>query len=303
MTTDKNAGISLKDLALLLSVARAGSFAAAARQSDLDPSGVGRVVAQIEATLGVRLFERSTRRMSLTEAGHLYLERITPLLDEIEHAGEEARSVRAEPRGTLRISASVTFGQRVLVPKLAEFRTRFPLVGIEGVFTDANLDLVTERIDLAVRLGPTVQGEIVATKWLATRYRVVASAAYLAQSAALNCPMDLEHHRCLLHPLKSFRSRWLFRDSAGKVIEQPVMGDLVLSPAGAVHDAALQGLGPALLADWLVDDDLLAGRLVHCLKEWDVTATTFDTGAWLIYPSRVHLPAKTRAMIEFLKGD
>lgn len=303
MSNADNAQISLSDLVLLAEVARTGSFSAVARARGQDPSSIGRAVAQIEAALDVRLFERTTRRMTLTEAGHLYLERVTPLLEELDQAADEARAVRSEPRGTLRLSASVTFGQRVLVPKLAAFRAAYPRIRVECVFSDANLDLVAERIDLAIRLGPTIEGDFIVSKLMDTRYRVVAAPDYLAQSPPLERPSDLSDHKAILFPLRPFRTRWLFRDRTGNVIEQPVDGDFILSPAGALRDAALSGLGPALLADWLVDEDIKAGRLQHLLPQWDVAATLFDTAAWLIYPSRRYLPAKTRVMIDFLRSE
>jgi DNA-binding transcriptional LysR family regulator len=106
-----------------------------------------------------------------------------------------------------------------------------------------------------------------------------------------------------LFTFKPFRTRWLFRDKAGQVTEQPVSGDLIISPAGALLSAAEMGMGVALLPNYLTDSLVAGGRLVHSLTEWDVAATTFDTGAWLVYPSRNHLPAKTRAMIDFLREN
>jgi DNA-binding transcriptional LysR family regulator len=116
-------------------------------------------------------------------------------------------------------------------------------------------------------------------------------------------PNDLAEHRLILFPFPPFRTRWLFRDSGGILLEQAVDGDLILSPASALRDAALAGLGAAMLPDWLVASDIAQGRLIHVLKQWDVTATSFDTAAWLVYPSRSYLPGKTRAMIDFLKGN
>ncbi|MDW4500499.1 LysR substrate-binding domain-containing protein [Sulfitobacter sp. D35] len=293
--------MNLNDLTLIQDVARLGSFAAVARQRDVDPSSIGRVVAGIETELGLRLFSRTTRRMELTEAGALYLTRITPLTEELERAREDALAIQTEPRGTLRISASATFGQRVIVPRLADFRTLFPEVAVEGIFSDTIIDLVADRIDLAVRLAPEIAGDYVVSKLMDTRYRVVAAPGYLETAPPLLRPRDLANHRALLFPFREYRSRWLFRDATGAVFDQPVTGDIVLSPAGAIRDAALARLGPALLPDWLIQGDLEAGRLRTCIAGWDVTATTFDTAAWLVFPSRSFVPGKVRAMIDFLK--
>lgn len=293
--------MNLSDLTLIQDIARHGSFAALARQRDMDASSIGRLVAGIEAELGFRIFARTTRRMELTEAGSLYLARIAPLAEELARAAEEGRAMQSEPRGTLRIAASATFGQRFIVPRLAAFRRLYPQIVVEGIFSDSNVDLVAERIDLAIRLAPAVEGDYIVTKLMETRYRVVASPGYLASSPPLMRPEDMAHHRAILFPYRDYRSRWLFRDAKGRVQEQEVAGDLVLSPAGALRDAALAGLGPALLPDWLIDADIEDGGLKPCIDGWDVTATTFDTAAWMIYPSRSYLPAKVRVMIEFLR--
>jgi DNA-binding transcriptional LysR family regulator len=293
--------MDLSDLTLLQDVARAGSFAAVAKARGVDPSQVSRAVAQIEDTLGLRLFQRTTRRLSLTEEGENYLSRALPLVEELARLTTEVRTQRAQPSGTLRLTASVTFGQRVIVPRLADFRAQHPRVAIEAIFTDANLDLVADRIDLAVRLAPAVEGDVIATRLMDTRYRVVAAPAYLARHPAPVQPRDLRDHRVLLFTLRPFRTRWLFRQGT-TVTEVPVAGDITLSPAGSLREAALAGLGPALLPDWLVDADLRAGTLVRLLPGHEVTATTFDTGAWAVYPSRSFLPAKVRAMIDHLRA-
>lgn len=294
--------MNLVDLSLLLDVARLRSFAAVARLRNTDPSSVSRIVAGIEEKLGIRVFERSTRRMELTEAGDLYLSRVEPILEQLDSAREEALAIRSAPRGTLRLTASVTFGQQIIGPLLPEFRETFPGIRVEALFTDVMVDLIADRIDLAVRLAPQVSGDLVVTKLCDTRYMVVASPSYLTSVSTPSHPRDLAGHRLVLFPFQPFRSRWLFRDSDGMVMEQPVNGDLILSPASALRDAALAGLGAALLPDWLVAADVAAGRLIHVLNDWDVTATNFETAAWLAYPSRSYLPGKTRAMIDFLKS-
>lgn len=157
--------MNLQTLQLVALVAQRGSFALAAKERDLDPSIVSRAIAGLEEELGIRLFQRTTRRMSLTEAGDLYLRRIEPLIEEMERARVEALDVSAAPAGTLRISASVSFGQSMIVPLLPAFRHRYPDLKVEGIFTDANLDLVSERIDLAVRLAPIIEGDLCDFAW------------------------------------------------------------------------------------------------------------------------------------------
>jgi DNA-binding transcriptional LysR family regulator len=291
--------MDLADLTLFAETARAGSFAAVAKARGTDPSTISRRLAALEETLGVRLFQRTTRSLSLTEAGDLYLSRALPLIEELARIGAEARETRARPTGTLRLTASVTFGQAMLLPLLPAFRQAYPEIRLECLFTDQNLDLIAERIDLAIRLAPAVEGDVIASRLMTTRYRVVASPAYLAAAPSPDAPEDLARHRLLLFTIRPFRTRWLFRNGAG-TREIPVTGDITISPAGAILDAALAGLGVALLPNYLTDPHIASGRLVRLLTPWEVTATSFDTGAWLVYPSRSFLPAKTRAMIDFL---
>lgn len=286
---------------LFVEVARRGNFAAVARDRDVDPSSVSRAVALLEDELGVRLFQRTTRRVALTEAGKLYLSRVTPLVDELDHARDEVRGVSAGPSGTLRLTASVAFGCTCLVPLLPEFRQRYPNVKLELLLTDTVLDLVAERVDLAIRLGRRFDADFVATKLSDTPYRVCASPAYLKDRKAPKVPAELQQHSCLLFALPDFRTRWLFRDRKGAVQEVPVRGDVTILNALALRACALAGMGPVLLGNWLVDEDIKRGRLVDLFPDYRVTATDFDTATWLLYPSRSHLPNKVCVMIDFLK--
>lgn len=293
--------MNLEWLRVFVDVAYRGNFAAVARERNIDPSSVSRTIAELEADLGMRLFQRTTRKLTLTEAGERYLAGIEPVLDELKRAQEEASATVHSPRGTLRLSASATFGLRCIVPLLAEFREGYPELRLEGQFTDDNVDLVAERVDLAIRLSPQIEGNYVATRLMRTCYRVVANPDYLARSPALVIPSDLKAHRCILLAVHAYQRRWVFKDKMGELTEVPIEGDLVLSPAASVHVAALSGMGPALLPDWLVDTDISAGRLIDLFPSHAVAATSFDTSAWLIYPSRAFLPHKVRVMIDFLK--
>ena len=295
--------MDIENTRLFVEAARRGSFAAAARDRNIDPSSVSRAVAVLESELGVRLLQRSTRRIALTEAGEIYLAKVASLIDELDRAGDEARAVSAGPVGTLRLTASVAFGCTVLTPLLPEFRRRYPGVKLEMLLTDSMLDLVAERVDLAVRLGRRFDADFIATKLFDTRYRVCASPSYLAYHERPHAPEDLAQHACLLFALPDFRSRWRFRDKHGAVQEVPVHGDVTVLNALALRECALAGMGPVLLAHWLVDTDIAEGRLIDLFPDHRVTATDFDTAAWLLYPSRAYLPNKVRVMLDFLKEN
>ena len=287
-------------LQIFVEVAQCQSFSEVARRRRVEPSSVSRSVALIEGELGERLFHRTTRKLSLTEAGALYLARIEPLVMQLDDARLEVKSVGRSPTGTVRLSASVAFGQLCIVPLLGAFAQRYPGLVLELLLSDANTDLVGDQIDLAVRLAPGIQTNVIVSKLFDTRYRVVASPDWLAANP-LAAPDDLKRHSVLRFTLAGFRDRWLFRDAGGDVSAVPLEGRFLVSSALALREAALAGLGPALLADWMTEDDRIAGRLVDCFPTLRATATEFDTAAWLIYPSRSFLPAKVRVVIDFLR--
>lgn len=240
--------------------------------------------------------------MSLTEAGAIYLAEVEAGLRALERARDLAASVASGPAGTLRLTASVAFGTTCVVPELPAFRAAFPNVEIELLLSDANLDLVAERIDLAIRLAPILQADVVTTKLVDTRYHVCAARAYISAQGGLDGPEALSTRDCLLFALPGYRSHWLFRNAEGAVTKVAVRGSLAMSNALALRAATLLGLGPALLPDWLIAGDLASGALLDLFPDQQAAATNFETAAWLLYPSRVYLPAKVRVMIDFLKG-
>jgi len=282
-------------------VAHRGSFAEVARDRNVDPSSVSRAVALLEDEVGVRMFQRSTRRVSLTEAGEIYLARIAAVMDELDHAGEEARGMSSNPTGTLRLTTSVAYGNTCLVPLLPQFRQQYPKIKLELFLTDTVVDLVSERVDLAIRLAQQFEADFVATKLLDTHYRVCASPGYLKKNKAPTKPQELQQHNCLLFPLPDFRSRWIFKNKKGTVEEIPIHGDVTILNALALRACALSGMGPVLLSNWLIDEDIAQGKLIDLFPDYRVTANEFNNAIWLGYPSRVHLPNKVRVMIDFLK--
>jgi DNA-binding transcriptional LysR family regulator len=298
--------MDIATLRLFIDVAERLSFAAVARTRSTDPSLVSRAIAGLEAELGVRLFQRTTRAMTLTEDGMTFLSSIRAHVEAIESASEPLTDARRDPVGLLRVTASVALGESLLVPLLPRFRAALPRLQIELVLTDNNVDLVAERIDIAIRLAPSFRADVIGVKLFPTRYHVVASPDYVARHGPINHPEELGDRQCLLFALPEFRTRWLFGPDDPPA-EIAVAGSVISSNAAALRSAAKLGLGPALLADWLVGPDLVDGSLIDLLPRHRPTPSTFDTAAWLLYPSRDHMPRRTRAAIDFfrehLKGD
>ncbi len=283
-------------------VVQEGSFAACGRLRGIDPSQVSRAISRLEAELGLRLFHRTTRQLSLTQAGEIYLAKIQPALEEINQAADAARALSNQPQGKVRLTVSQAYGQLRLIPVLNQFRRLYPEISLDVIFSDDNLDLGRDAIDLAIRLAPQIEKEVICTKLHPTRYKIVASPQYIEScTTVLRHPEDLRNHDVLLLNLAKYDSCWMFRSEGSDVCEIPLKGSLSLSSPLALKQAMLQGLGPALLATWMVDEELEYGDCVELLPDYDVTATSFDTAAWLIYLNRKHLPVKTRVTIDFLK--
>ncbi|MGH6649027.1 LysR family transcriptional regulator [Aquabacterium sp.] len=289
-------------LQLFVDVVKLGSFAAVARQQNLDPSSVSRSVGALEDELKLRLLQRSTRQVSLTEAGALYFERIQPLLEEMRQAGQAAADFSSQPRGTLRVTASNAFGLKRVVPLLPPFRESYPELVVDLMLTDTIVDMLAERMDLAIRLGTLPDSNLVAQPLVRTHYLVCASPGYLQKHGRPTQPAQVSDHDCLLFPLPGFRSRWLFRDQQGMVSEVAVSGRALISNGLGLQHCASAGMGLALLADWQVATDLESGALVNLFPDLEVTATTFDTGAWFVYPSRSYVPLKLRVFMDFVRS-
>jgi DNA-binding transcriptional LysR family regulator len=195
----------------------------------------------------------------------------------------------------------VAFGYEQLAPILSEFRHRHPALKLELLLTDSNLQLVNDRIDLAIRLGSQFDGDMICTKLKPTTYKICASPAYIDKHGAPRHPQDLTKHSCILLSLPEYRNQWHFRDGKNRTQAVDVSGEVIISNPLIQRRCAIEAMGPALLADWLSNEYIHNGQLTDLFPGYDVTATSFDTGVWLLYPSRNYLPAKVRAMIEFLR--
>ncbi|MCU0570833.1 MAG: LysR family transcriptional regulator [Oculatellaceae cyanobacterium Prado106] len=295
--------MDLSVLQIFVEVVKQRSFAAVARERNVDPSSVSRAIASLEEELGIRLLQRTTRQLSPTEAGMAYFRRIEPLVEEMQQAIDVAADVSGQPKGKLRVTASVAFGHQCIVPLLPQFTEQYPDLTVDLLLTDAVVDLFTDRIDVAVRLGILSDSTLIAQQLMRTHYCVCASAAYLKRAGHPKAISDIEQHNCLLFPLAGFRSRWIFKDSQGERSEIAVSGRTMISSAIALRDCAIAGMGLALLPNWLIDQDLQNGNLINVFPHYEVTATDFNTAAWLVYPSRAYVPLKVRVFIDFMKKN
>lgn len=294
-----SSGVDIEALRIFIDVMHRGSFAAVARERSVAPSSISRAIAGLEDELGLRLLQRTTRRLAPTEAGALYLERIEPLVDELGRAQQQAVDVGETPRGIVRVTAPLSFARQTVIPLLPELLERHPQLHVELVLTDAMVDLVAERIDVALRLGRLADSDLVSRRLAPFDFAVVASPTYLEEHGRPRRPADLARHECLVFLMGGRRSRWRFR-KRDELTEVDVAGRCVLTNALALAQCAARGLGVALLPRWAVAGSLASGELVELLTTYDATATDFDPAVWLLYPSRAYLPLKVRAFADFL---
>jgi DNA-binding transcriptional LysR family regulator len=293
--------MEIETLRTFVEVMRRGSFAAVARERNVDPSSVSRAIAGLEQELGVRLFSRTTRHLSPTEAALVYCERVEPMIDELERSALAAGDRSEVLRGTLRITAPEGFAQLNLVPLLPEFAQRYPGLDFDLVLVDKFLDLVDDRIDLAVRLGRLTESSLVAHRLCDMVYVVCASPKYLRARGRPKVPQDLAHHDCLRYVIQGYGARWRFRRGDGDVFEVPVRGRVAATNGVALRQCAVAGMGILLTPRWNVAAELQSGALVDLFPDFRATASEFDVAAWIVYPSRSYLPLKVRAFADYLK--
>ncbi len=295
--------MNIEELEIFIDVAQRGSFAAVANERNFAPSSISRTIASLEDKLGIRLFHRTTRKVSLTEAGQSYLNTILPLIGDLKAAVENAYDVQSKPKGVVRLTSSVTFGNQALMPLIHEFMEQYPDIELEYVLTDQVIDLVAERIDIAIRHGKLKNSSFIASKLFSTCYRIVASPSYIEQHGRPSSPQDLEQHQCLIFDWPLFRQKWKFKRQDGVLEEVPVIGRYRMTNGTALRGLATRGAGVALLVNWLVDDTIAKGELIDLFPDYQVSAHNFDTAVWLMTPSRSYMPLRTRLFIDFIKEN
>ena len=284
----------LNDLLVFTRVVNAGSFTAAAVVLGLPKSTVSRRLSRLEERLGVRLLQRTTRKLNLTDAGRTLYVRSARIMSDLEDAERAVTEMREEPRGRLRVTAPV---ELPAMPQLVtDFLDRFPDVQIDLDLTNRYVDLVEEGFDVAVRAGQLSDSSLVARKIGDTRRSLVASPVYVARRGTPQNIGDLADHDCVLFGRWSTNATWTLSGPQGPTKLQ-VKGRISVNHLDAARHAALTGFGIALLpVDW-VADDLAAGRLLSVLPD----ASPPPGSLWAVYPSRKHVPAAVRAFIDFLK--
>lgn len=285
----------LADIVIFVRVVDAGSFTAAAEGLSISKSYASRRVRALEDHLGARLLDRTTRRLSLTEAGRAFYEQAAPHLDGLADAERAVAALQSAPRGTLRLAAPLSFGLRWLQPALLGFMARWPELRVEVSFDDRTVDVVAEGYDLAIRGGRLVDSSLVARRLAPITGVVAASPAYLARAGTPTHPSELSRHACLDYAVATTMPRWWLSGPDGEVSAE--VDALYLADNGlALVAAAVAGAGVVYQPDFLVRDDVRAGRLVQLFPGWQTWQGAFHA----VYPHRRHLSPKVRLLVEHL---
>ncbi|OON59784.1 LysR family transcriptional regulator [Massilia sp. KIM] len=289
---DKRSG----EMQVFAKVVEMGSFSAAAEVLDMSPSAVSKLVARTESRLGVQLFKRSTRSMSLTAEGREYHASCVRILQDIEDAELSVSKTQAQVRGLLRVNTSLPFGQHYLVPLLQDFRQRYPDIKLDVSLSDAKVELQRDEVDVAIRMGPLHDASFRARKLASSRKAVVAAPSYLQRHPAPQSPEDLLRHDCLNFNFRRALDEWPFMVDGG-LLHLAVSGGAQTNNGETMRQLTLQGMGISRLGMFHVYEDLQRGDLVELLPEYNA-GDIEDIS--IIYANQKHVAPRIRVFIDFL---
>lgn len=277
-------------------VVEAGSFSEAARLLMMTPSTVSKLIGRIEARLGVRLVERSTRRLSLTAEGQVYYERSVALLDDLDILERDLLRGATCAGGTVRVNASVAFGIMALEPLLPAFWAEHPNIAVDLSLSDEIIDLYLDRTDVAFRIGPLQDSSMTVRRLGIARRRIVAAPAYLARHGVPRTAEDLAHHNCLGFNFRRAAPVWPLRES-GRIVDRAVAGSLLANNGETVRRLAVAAVGIARLGDYHARDDLAAGRLVEVLAD---VVESDEEPINALYLGGPRMPQRVRVFLDFM---
>ncbi|MCH8037974.1 MAG: LysR family transcriptional regulator [Proteobacteria bacterium] len=286
----------LSAMAVFARVVEMESFSGAARALGLSKSAVSKRVGRLEDRMGLRLLNRTTRRLSLTEAGAAFYQGCRRVVAEAEAAERAVSRLASAPRGRLKVNAPMSFGVRHLAPALPDFMARYPELNVDLTLNDRVVDLVEEGFDLAIRIARLAESSLIARRLAPNRLVLCAAPSYLAAHGAPRAVEDLKDHACLLYSYQTAGDAWRLCGPGGER-RLAVTGRLRINNGDALLAAALGGLGVALLPCFICGQDLRAGRLIQVLPAWSGPA---DTAIAAVYPASRNLSPKVRVFVDFL---
>ncbi|MBE8233019.1 MAG: LysR family transcriptional regulator [Endozoicomonadaceae bacterium] len=284
----------LSAMKLYCQIVDVGQLSIAADQLNLSKGAVSKQLAKLEAHLGGRLLNRTTRRLSPTEAGIAFYERAKLILESVDEAECVVTGLTAEPRGTLKITAPMSFGLQHLGTLLAKYQQKYPKVNIDISLHDRQIDLLEEGYDLALRIATLKDSSLIVRRLAPCHIVMCASPAYLQQYGEPKTPNDLKNHQCLLYTYSDSVNYWTLENTIGKKKHIPITGSLTANNGNLICNAMLKGMGIAHLPTFIVGDALRKGTAKIIMSDWHLKKQDIS----LLYPSSKHLSAKVRAFVD-----
>ena len=291
---------SLKAIQVFAKVVQQGSLSSAARLLDASPASVSRQISALEATLGARLLNRTSRKLTLTEAGEAYYHHIEKILHHMDEAQQSVSQLQDAPRGTLRVHSRILVGQVHVVEAVTDFLLRHPELTVDLMLSNQPVDLVEQNIDVDVRIGKLADSALVARPLAVSERLVCAAPAYLQRHAPPRHPRELVQHNCLTYRLPGGTVTWRFADRQGRAVDIPVTGTFRTDHSPSLRRMALAGVGLVLMPEWSVREDLASGALVRLFPEHHVSFTEFDSGIYAVYQRSRFMAAKVRLFVDHL---
>ena len=288
---------NLNDMVIFARVVEASGFSEAARRMGVSKSSVSKSISRLELSLGVRLLNRSTRGLSLTEIGAAFHEHCLRISEEAAQASEVVGRLQSEPRGVLRVTAPVAFGRLHVAPAVADYLSRYPRLKLDMSITDRMVDLVSEGYDVAIRIRREPSLHVVARELAPVRRVVCATPEYFHRRGLPIAPDDLVGHNCLHYTHFGTQGEWRFQSAGGDIVV-PVRGSLRIDDDDTLAQAVLSGLGIAMLPTFIIGGELQAGRLKSVLSDY----IPLDRHIYAVHLPNARLPLKIRGFIDFLQA-
>lgn len=286
---------SMGDIPVFVAVADCRGFAAAARLLGVSKSAVSKRITSLEKRLGVQLFHRSTRNISLTEAGEHFFVHATQALESAKDAEESVLTLNGTPKGRLRVSVPMSFGHLHVAPLIADFLAVYPGIEVDLIMDDRFVDMVSEGIDLAIRGGTMIDSSLIVRKIAPIRNIVVAAPSYVERCGQPASIKDLVNHNCLQYSLTRDFQEWVFETKKGTQ-KVPVSGSYRVNNGEALRQAVVRGVGISRLPTFIAGPDLATGRLVRVLPQYQIPTQSL----FAVFPERRHLPNKVRLFLDFI---
>ena len=276
-------------------VVEAESFTGAAELLGESKSAVSKQINRLEDSLGIRLLNRTTRRMSLTEAGEIFYDRVRRVVDEVEEARLAVTQLQESPRGVLRVNAPLSYGIEHLAPILPGFMARYPDLKVDVTLIDRRIDLIDEGVDVAIRIGVLSDTSLIARKLTAYRRLITAAPAYWEKHGKPATPQDLAAHNCLTYAYLSAGRSWRFREQDGRQFDVAVAGNLTANNGEMLAHAAIQGQGVTWLPQFICGPGLEQGDLEPVLEEYELE----PVGVFAVFPHTRNLSTKVRVFVDY----